>query len=236
MEDLTLLTTTGERPEAWSICESLMFRQTFTGSVRWIVVDDGTIEQPITFLRQGWTIESVRPKPFWKTGSNTQARNILACLGLVKNENRLVVIEDDDWYSPEYLSVVYENILNFDLVGESPAAYYNVSTGRGRLCDNDIHSGLCSTAMKGNAINCFKGMAKINHKFIDIHLWRMFKGSKKIIKNTRMVVGIKGLPGRKGIGVGHRDTFGDPMDLRSWIGNDIDIYKKWIISGVNVAA
>jgi hypothetical protein len=236
MEDLTLLTMTGARPEAWSICETLMLRQTFSGSVRWVVVDDGPVEQPVTFSRRGWAVDVVRPKPFWGIGSNTQSRNILAGLRLVKNENHLVVIEDDDWYSPDYLKVVYENILKFDLVGEAPAAYYNVVTGRGRLCDNSAHSGLCSTTMKGHAINCFKSAAKINHKFIDIHLWKMFRGSKKLIKNTRMVVGIKGLPGRRGIGAGHRDTFGSPMNLRRWIGNDIGIYKKWITSGVSNAA
>jgi hypothetical protein len=38
-------------------------------------------------------------------------------------------------------------------------------------------------------------------KFIDLELW---KGGKGRLFDTQMTVGIKGLPGRPGIGAGHR--------------------------------
>jgi len=229
MEDLTLLTTTGARPEAWAICEMLMHRQTFRGSVRWIIVDDGKDAQPITFSKDDWTLEIVRPIPFWKPGENTQARNILEGLKRVKKESWLVVIEDDDWYHSDYLQTMHKYLSSFDIVGEAPAAYFNVSTGKGKILDNREHAGLCSTAMKGTAIDCLRRSAKSNFKFIDIYLWKWFKGSKKLFKSC-LVIGIKGIPGRRGIGAGHRETFGDPMDLSNLICKDIEIYKKWIPS------
>lgn len=38
---MTLITPTGVRPKAWSICERLMARQTYDGPVQWVIVDDG---------------------------------------------------------------------------------------------------------------------------------------------------------------------------------------------------
>lgn len=234
MSELTLLTTTGERPEAWRICELLMNKQTYSGNVRWVIVDDGSIQQPVTFQRINWKLEIVRPVPFWRVGVNTQSRNLLSGLEKIGKNERVVIIEDDDYYDSRYLSFISECLNKYDMVGEAPSRYFNVSTGRGRLLPNNKHSGLCSTAVKGMALEELRTSSRRNFKFIDINLWKKFNGSK-LLYDSRMVVGIKGLPGRKGIGAGHRDTFGEPMDLRQWIGDDVDIYKKLITSGVSNA-
>src|SRR5690606_8566975 len=76
----TLLSATGARPEAWAICERLMARQDYAGPVRWVIVDDGPEPQPVTFQRDGWVLEVVRPEPYWQPGQNTQARNLAAGL------------------------------------------------------------------------------------------------------------------------------------------------------------
>jgi len=68
---LTLLTATGCRPQAWAICEELMRRQSYAGPVKWIIVDDGEVAQPITFKRSNWLVVVTRPEPFWKSGQNT---------------------------------------------------------------------------------------------------------------------------------------------------------------------
>lgn len=73
---LTLLTATGARPQAWAICERLMMAQDYSGPVRWVIVDDGKEAQPVTFERDGWTLEVIRPAPYWRQGQNTQARNL----------------------------------------------------------------------------------------------------------------------------------------------------------------
>ncbi len=227
MDRLTLLTTTGERPEAWKICEMLMRRQTCLFPVRWVVVDDGKIQQPITFERDNWKIEVVRPEPFWTEGANTQARNILSGLSIINKNERVIVIEDDDWYDPRYLAYTNAWLDVVDMVGEAPSRYFNVSTGCGKLLTNYKHSGLCSTAVKGKALEALRASSKQNLKFIDMVLWRNFRGTKKLC-DSRMVVGIKGMPGRRGIGCGHNPKFGDPMNLRGWIGSDVEIYSKFM--------
>lgn len=222
---LTLLTPTGCRPEAWAICEKLMMGQTYQGPVRWIIVDDGEVPQPISFKRDGWTLEVIRPKPFWKKGQNTQARNLLAGLEHVVNNERLVCVEDDDNYGAEYLADVDRWLEKADLVGEMKARYFNVQTGIGKQLHNTKHASLCSTAMKGMAIKIFRESCSKNTKLIDLDLWSTYK-VRKYLSDTKHVVGIKGLPGRGGIGCGHRMTGGAHSVglLREWIGDDAAIY------------
>jgi hypothetical protein len=151
----------------------------------------------------------------------------LSGLNRIGKNERVIVIEDDDWYSPQYLASIGACLDVDDMVGEAPSRYFNVSTGCGKLLSNDKHSGLCSTAVKGKALEMLRISSKQNVKFIDIKLWKNFHGSKKLY-DRGMVVGIKGLPGRQGIGCGHNPKFGDPTNLRDWIGSDIEIYSKFM--------
>jgi len=224
---LTLITLTGNRPKAWALCELFMQRQTYQGQVRWIIVDDGQEAQPINFERKDWTLEVVRPEPFWQEGQNTQSRNLAAALELISEEDRIVFIEDDDWYSPNWLSIADQKLNEADLIGERFAFYYNIQLKQWQQLRNGSHSSLCSTAIKGKAIAVLKRICQVNHRFIDIALWRspiprrLFTGGN--------VVGMKGLPGRGGIGMGHQrqpqfkpDQSGEV--LRKMIGNDADLY------------
>lgn len=229
---LTLLTATGCRPQAWAICEELMRRQVYKHKVRWIIVDDGEVPQQITFKRDGWLTMVVRPEPHWIEGSNTQARNLMAGMDYVESTDRLVIIEDDDCYAPDYLAWCGMMLNTSDLIGESFARYYNIKTRMARPLSNGQHASLCSTAMKGAAIEAFRAELKPGIKFIDINLWKNFRGSRLLQRGNR-VVGIKGLPGRGGIGMGHKNDFQGTMDksgsiLRQWAGINADLYEQAI--------
>lgn len=225
---LTLLTATGCRPAAWALCERWMSAQDYAGPVRWVIVDDGAEPQPIAFAREGWSLEVIRPAPHWQKGQNTQARNLLAGLNVIGPDERLVIIEDDDHYKADWLSTVARELDRAELVGETLARYYNISTGIGRQLQNAQHSSLCSTAIRGRAIEAFRRACRKNPKFIDLELWRSFAG--RHLFGGHRVTGIKGLPGRGGIGMGHKADFrgtkdGDGALLRSWIGADADYYE-----------
>jgi len=234
---LTLLTTTGSRPQAWKICQKLMARQTYTGQVRWIVVDDGEKEQEIDFnpMRGVWHMEIYRPEPLWQPGQNTQARNLLTGLAVVKNEENLVIIEDDDFYANDWLETVEKQLQKAELVGESNARYYNIKKRMGREMVNRTHSSLCSTAMRGQAIETFRSVCRPGIEFIDHILWQAH--SNRQIFDGHRVVGIKGLPGRQGIGMGHHEKFtgtrgNDGKLLLEWVGPDavgfyIEDQVKW---------
>lgn len=224
---LTLITVTGNRPEAWGLCQQFMQRQTYEGPVRWIIVDDGEIAQPITFEREGWSLEVLRPEPFWQPGQNTQSRNLRAAFDCISDEERIVFIEDDDWYSPNWLAIVDTQLAQADLVGERLAFYYNIRLKQYQQLRNGSHSSLCSTAIKGKAIAIFKSVCQANHKFIDIALWRT--PMPRRLFTSWEVIGIKGLPGRGGIGMGHQAQphfKPDPSGavLRKMVGADADLY------------
>jgi len=224
---LTLLTATGCRPKAWAICEKLMMAQDYTGSVRWVIVDDGEEAQPVTFKRDNWTLEVVRPQHRWKEGLNTQADNLLAGLNVISDDENLVILEDDDYYASDWLSTVSEYLKDYELVGETLAKYYNIATKTGRQLRNDKHASLCCTAMRGNATKAFRKVCIPGTKFIDINLWNNF--SNKLLFISSKVVGIKGFEGRSGIGMGHSKDFSGTKDynhslLKLWIGEGIKHY------------
>jgi hypothetical protein len=224
---LTLITLTGSRPVAWALCQAYMQRQTYAGPVRWLVVDDGKKPQTITFERAGWTLEVIRPKPFWEPGQNTQSRNLLAALEKVSDEDRLVFIEDDDWYSAGWLDLAARKLDEAELIGERFAFYYNVRTKSYLQLKNGSHASLCSTAIKGRAIAELRRICEQQHKFIDLALWRL--PMPRRLFTSREVIGMKGLPGREGIGMGHQPPIHfkpDPSGevLRKMIGADADRY------------
>lgn len=224
---LQLLTATGARPEAFALCERWMAAQSYAGPVTWIIVDDGAKPTPITKSPKGWVQIVIRPAPFWQPGQNTQARNLLKGLDAVDAGHALVVIEDDDYYAPDWLETCVRELAHAELVGECRARYYNLALCRGRQLSNSRHASLCATAMRGSAIATFRKACELRPKFIDLELWNRHR-SKRLFDGHR-TVGIKGLPGRGGIGMGHRNDFTGEYDpdgalLRQWVGDDARFY------------
>lgn len=204
-----------------------MAAQDYSGPVRWVIVDDGQEAQPVTFTRDGWLLEVQRPSPFWQQGQNTQARNLLAGLAAIGPDERVVIIEDDDHYAPGWLTHVSGELERAELVGEIRARYYSTSLRRGRQLQNTRHASLCATAMRGAALETFRKACRNSPKFIDLELWKRHP-SRHLFGGHR-VVGIKGLPGRDGIGMGHCDSFKGTADpngtlLREWVGDDAEMY------------
>jgi hypothetical protein len=224
---LTLLTATGARSAAFTLCERWMAAQDYAGTVRWVIVDDGPEPQLVTLPRSGWSVDVVRPAPLWSHGQNTQARNLLAGLDLVGADERVVFVEDDDWYSPDWLTHVAGHLEYAELVGERRSRYYNVATRRWREMGNTGHASLCATALRGRALNTLRQVLRTHRTGIDMRLWHQHR-SRHLFDGHR-VVGIKGLPGRGGVGVGHRKDFGAPDPdgrvLRQWIGDDARAYQ-----------
>lgn len=202
---ISILTPTGARPEAFAVCVEQMSVQTEPGPVRWVIVDDGPEPMPRPSI-SGWEIVMVRPSPVWRPGWNTLARNLMA--GLEYVTDRVVIVEDDDQYAPWWVERCNQWLDQDDLVGESHSVYRHVSGAKCEgadeyACGNDAHASLCSTALRGDAIETLRDVCRERSDMIDIRLWRARPGRLRR-PDPRGVVGIKGYPGRRGIGIGHQ--------------------------------
>jgi hypothetical protein len=199
-----------------------MSRQTYTGPVHWIIVDDGPQPQDVPPPRDGWTITVCRPTPFWKPGCNTQSRNMRIGMELVNSAEPLLIVEDDDHYAPGWLERVDHELKSADMVGQRLCRKYSLRARRGRELVHSYRASLCATGLRGRAIARLRHALLLNCKLIDNVIWR--PGSGKLFDGC-YVTGMKCLPGRAGIDSGHRIDFGELPDadgslLRSWIGDE----------------
>ncbi len=225
--DVTLITPTGDRPEAFRLCERWMARQSFAGRLQWLVVDDGRAP---TRTSMGQTC--IRRVPSEPAGKPTLALNLLAALDQVASD-KILIIEDDDWYRHDYIEVMYEHLEHYDLVGERTSRYFNVRLRKWRIFRNRRRTSLCQTAFRRSLLGlvhqaCAEpGRAVVSTKTIWSNAARrlLFDGP------TPLCVGIKAMPGRAGIGVGHRALLfrSDPQlkKLREWIGEDCTAYASY---------
>ncbi len=225
MSGVTLLTPTGNRPDAFELCERWFERQNYRGDIQWLVADDGAVP---TLCTMGQTV--IRPEPFWSYGQNTQFRNLLALLPLIKHD-KIIHWEDDDWYAPGYLQTVAGWLDEAPLVGEIPTRYYNVRFRSWHPHGNDTHASLCQTGMRAEVLPVLRTICE-ESKWVDIALWKLVEGK---MFHEKQNVGIKGLPGRPGQVAAHskarvlRRMNADPQleTLREWIGDDADAYQRF---------
>lgn len=218
---LYLLTPTGGRPEGLALLAGYLNTQTWQGPARWIIVDDCDPASPAPVVREEIEVEVIRPDWRWQPGMNTQAACMAAGLARIPAGGTCIVLEDDDAYLPDHIATVLTALERAELAGERVARYYNVATGRYREIPGTFHASLASTACRGGALALLKRLCGEGVRHIDMDLWRRFTGLQVLLESAN-VIGIKGLPGRSGIGVGHRDTFGDPDPagrvLAEWLG------------------
>lgn len=230
-DGVTIITCTGGRPEAFSLCAKFVDRQTWRGSLQWIVVDDteDTVAVP---PRDGYEI--IAPLRIWKPGQNTLGINLLSAMGAVQYD-KVLFIEDDDWYSPDYVQVMADRLDDACITGETQARYYHVPSRQYWQLDNSAHASLCSTGIRCELLPVIRRICESpDPNFIDVRLWESVPG---FLRQDHHTVGIKGLPGRPGIGIGHRpdmsrgDWHHDPnlIKLREWVGDDVALYEPFMV-------
>lgn len=200
-----------------------MRRQTYQHPVTWVVVDDcnpRTTDDLQTDFKARWTILKTYPTPTWRPGENTQGRNLNAAINIILHNFQLsdveciFFIEDDDYYRPEYLERMMQYWDGGGLLAETNTIYYNALMRHYLVNANTAHGSLFQTAMSPLAIPYLKKV--LHERFIDFALWRSTPGGK-LFHEYDLAVGIKGLPGRGGIGGGHATVpngFMRDLDMR----------------------
>jgi superoxide dismutase len=127
------------------------------------------------------------------------------------------------------------NFGNYSLLGEVNTIYYNVHHRRYITNPNTIHASLFQTAFRYDAIPAL--YESLSAKFIDCVLWQKV-ANKHLFYEHSLSVGIKGLPGRAGIGAGHSRAMNMKADLnlnylRALIGDDAQHYAGHYGGGGN---
>lgn len=247
---ITCITATGDRP----ICFDLLRKWVNDQKVKpdqWIIVDDG--DNPIPeIIIQSLPLFSqyIRREPKNNDPNFTLSLNIQEALKYV-NGDKIIFLEDDEYYAPEYIQIISDKLDQYNIVGLSRSRYYHLPSFTYYIHPNIDHASLAQTAFKKSVLSIFEQL--LEDSFIDLRLWNKFidkrfinhkkilhcgefkKESEFLLFNDAafqqyLYVGMKGLPGRKGIGNGHSSKgIFDPNKqmLKNWIINK-DHYDQYI--------
>lgn len=240
---VVLITPTRDRPEAFRLCERWVARQSRNEGVTWVVVDDG--DRPVE-PTMGQIYIRRAPSPHPCTIHQNVEAGLLAAANLAPDA--VLFIEDDDWYSARYVEEMAREIGWARMAGEMHRRYYHLPSRGFLSCYNRKHAALAATAIRGDQIArairaCHESLAE-GRPFIDLKLWdvgiplrprhirieEIKSGDGAVLFACRTLsVGIKGAPGRGGLGQGHDVSTYQNFDrsgavLRSWVGeHDADL-------------
>ena len=220
---ITVITPTGDRPEAFVLARKWMSSQTVKPD-QWLVIDDGKVPLPIN-LRED--LEYIRRTPL-KNEGHTLTLNMVKAVPFIKGD-KILIVEDDDWYSPDYIATMSGLLDSYDLVGESYARYYHLPAMKFRRIGNNAHASFCQTGFTSKLLPLFESCLP-GDPYIDARIWSVPGISKYLIVDTedrrRLHCSIKGLKGRLGIGTGHNSEaryYGPDVGLEylvRWVGEE----------------
>ncbi len=227
MSDVTLITATADQPLGISLCERWMQQQTVWGStsIQWLVADDGEVPATLTLGQ----IHVRRDRVPQESGAQSLCRNLLAAIPLVESPY-VVIIEHDDYYRSDHLERMLDRLSKgAGLAGPVGLYYFNLEHRCWHHASNAGITALYQTGFRAELLPTLRNAARECHrrndKGVDGKFWRLTADVRKKTYQDMTAVGIKGLPGRSGIGVGHAPDHRwarDPelLKLAEWVGVD----------------
>ena len=235
---ITAITPTGDRPVAFELCRRWVEHQTVRPD-QWIVVDDG--RQPMDPSVLPPFALYLRREPGPKDPRHTVTVNIAQALPHIAGE-KILILEDDEYYAPGYVEAMARALEGHDIVGLGDSKYYHLPSGGWERWGNMDHASLAQTGIRDSLLGVFAGcVAQGMEKYwLDDRLWKHVQANRSGVRilvfadhEESLYVGMKGLPGRNGICVGHNpgtyrkhvDGEGRPQ-LRAWIPKDWPVYLE----------
>lgn len=242
---VTLITCTGSRPDAITLCQKYVARQTVNKSgmpIQWLIINDSP-SIPIVIIPEikalkNIEVEVVIPTQLWKEGINTQRGNMNAGIEKVKGDV-IFPWEDDEYFRSDYIETMLFLLQKWDVVGQTNSKYYNIKERKFIEWRNVKHTSLVETALKKSKLDCLFRAVNSGQLFFDIMLYEILKNEQHshfMFDHIGLVYGMKGLPGRTGIGAGHRNLdkgwCDDPFfkQLQGWLGvEDAKVYMNMAV-------
>ena len=200
---VTVITLTGDRPTAFGLCLKWMLHQTLQ-PLQWIIVDDGKV--PMLMRYPGYTWYE-RREPRTDDPLHTLTVNMAVALPLIMGD-KILFMEDDEYYAPNYILQMDKLLDEHEIVGIGRSKYYHLPTGGYSRYNNMDHASLAQTGIRATFLPELRE-ALAGDCWLDIRIWKA-AGSRGFVfddKDENLYVGMKGLPGRAGIGIGHRQKY-----------------------------
>jgi hypothetical protein len=132
---------------------------------------------------------------------------------------RVLIIEDDEWYHPRYVELMAGALEKSGkgFIGQSQARYYHLRHRSYHCPMNLYHASWCRTGWIHGALeqrwvrSASADSLQAGDPFIDMRVWRRrhFSAARLPVtlellqKHSWLSVGIKGMPGRGGLGTAH---------------------------------
>jgi len=231
-KDFTVITPTGDRHHCLKLCRFFLGRQTILPK-EWIIIDDG--QKPINWQYQR-KAKYVRREPKVNDPDHTLRMNLFEAFKHITTD-KIIIMEDDDWYARDHCEMLFNALDDYDLCGQGFTYYYNIPHQSFRRMNNNKHASFCQTAFTSKVIPILRQLCNRGQSpFLDIELWQHFDGSKKILPaNPATCIGMKGMPGRPGQTTGHKNPIGFIDDsngeiLNQLVGSDDFLYREEIVS------
>ena len=225
---ITAITPTGDRPLAFALCKHWMETQTVRPD-QWLVIDDGKVPMEPSAM-----MDYVRRTPKKNDPKHTLNVNMKAAIPYIKGD-KIIIIEDDEYYAPNYIETMAKKLDEHEVVGLTRAKYYHLPTGGFLQISNTLNASLAQTGFLASFLSDLKDLLREEKSlYLDMRIWRhvmvAHRGYLFNDNEESLYTGIKGLPGRKGIGQGHVPSmYGKSIDtnraiLEKWIPRDYGVY------------
>jgi len=255
---ITAITPTGDRPLAFSLCRRWMEGQTQKPD-QWIVVDDGKKPMKpfdgIDYVRR----DPLPSDPKFTLAENLKAaiphikgdqiliieddeyyapryiEEMIKHFGVhripVYSLNPYVRTKQTQRYSPAKIEAL-KRPMDIKVVGIGRSRYYHLPSGGYRIIGNMGHASLAQTAISKPFLPLLQRILMPGKLYIDFEIWKRANVDRSgfiFLDKDPLYVGIKGLPGRAGIGQGHNRGIYKQIDagrkvLRQWIPKDYQVY------------
>lgn len=232
---VSVITCTSDRPEAFRLCARWLLRQNYTGDIHWVIADDSTddyVSETVRECSEFMDVTHVRGRPI---------RNpVVSFLANMRRAAEAAtgawcaIMEDDDYYGPNWLARCVAGLESSDLYGQNGARYYHVRSGRYMVFCKSSHASLAQLAirseMRDALISSIEFCQKNSSMFLDMTLCKRISLTK--YDPVRDVVSMKGLPGKTNIGVGRKmknrgNYDADGSILKQWCGQDAPVYERY---------
>lgn len=233
---ITCITPTGDREDSFREIITCINNQTVKPDL-WIIVDDGNTpisKHTLGLIEVTNKVIRLNPVPY-----HSLSRNLLYALDATP-DGGIIIIEDDEWYGPDYIQQRCKELQTVQLTGDRYRYRYSLANGgTWGISRNSSFSCLHSTAFRSDIKKKVYEVIAVSDKHdADVRIWNAVKADNNITycvqDNTKpYMVTIKAWPtGRAGTmglhrrPLGNNDTNGNK--LREWLGDDFNRYFKYM--------